>query len=387
MSRNRNQQAAEVAVRAFLALPPKARLAVLAVAVVVGIVAFVIYVRRSEHPEGGQPTGPAAATGPVAAGTVPFMFWNVENLFDDRDDRRNSTDEPYDNWFAEDAATRTMKYEHLAAIILRQNGGRGPDILACVEVESVRAAELLRDTLNAKLPDGAAKYEHVAMKELAANAGRYMAPCVISRLPLDAGRTRLLGSHNLRVLETHVVANGADLTLVASHWTSQRSDDGSRKGGGRDKYATTIAEEYEKILAANPAADFLLCGDFNDTPESDAVANVLHVTGDRAAVLRGGQPPRLYGLLSGKPLDRFSTIYYDRDHKASIFDQVAVSPGMFDDTGWACDPDSVAVPTEGMTRAGKVPRRPWRFGDRSDRAIERGYADHYPVVVNLILKP
>ncbi|HEX4612324.1 MAG TPA: endonuclease/exonuclease/phosphatase family protein [Urbifossiella sp.] len=381
MARSRNQQAVETALRVFLALPPAGKIAVVVAALIVGGIALAVYARRAGHPGGDTPP-----SGPVPAGAVAFMFWNVENLFDDRHDHRNSTDQPYDSWFADDAAARKMKFDHLAEMILRQNGGKGPDILSCVEVESIRAAELLRDTLNEKLPAGGGRYEYLAMKELAANAGRHMAPCVISRLPLDAGRTRLLGTNNLRVLETHVVANGADLTLVASHWTSQRSDDGSRKGSGRDKYASTIHEEYERVVAANPDADFLLCGDFNDTPDSDAVADVLHVTGDRSAVVRGAHPARLFGLLSGKPLDRFSTIYYDREHKASIFDQVAVSPGMLDAAGWACDPDSVAVPTEGMTRTGKVARRPWRFGDRGDKAVERGYADHYPVTVTLVLK-
>jgi hypothetical protein len=102
------------------------------------------------------------------------MFWNVENLFDDQDDRRNSVDNPYDDWFAQDAEARNLKYAHLAQIILKANDGKGPDLLACCEVESVRAAELLRDTLNTKLPPGAVQYEHVVMKELAANAGRYM---------------------------------------------------------------------------------------------------------------------------------------------------------------------------------------------------------------------
>lgn len=378
MRRNRNQQAAEAALRVFLGLPTGAKIAVVAVALVVGGIALAVYARRVE---------PAPATSaPVAPGTVAFMFWNVENLFDDRDDRRNSTDDPYDNWFAEDAAARKLKFDHLTEIILRQNGGSGPDVLACVEVESVRAAELLRDALNERLPDGAKRYEHVAMKELAANAGRFMAPCVISKLPLDPARTKLLGTNNLRVLETHVVANGAELTLVASHWTSQRSDDGSRKGSGRDKYATVIHEQYERYLSEKPDVDFLVCGDFNDDPESDAVANVLRVTADRAAVTPTARPARLFGLLSGKSLDRFSTLYYDRDRTHSIFDQVAVSPGMLDGAGWACDPDSVAVPTEGMSRAGKVARRPWRFGDRNDTAVQRGYADHFPVTVNLRLQ-
>lgn len=378
MARNRNQQLLETGLRVFLSLPTAAKIAVAVVALVIGGYVLATYARRPDPP--APPTG-----APVPPGGVSFMVWNVENLFDDRDDKRNATDNPYDDWMAQDEEARKLKFERLCEIILKQNGGKGPDVLACVEVESLRAAELLRDALNSRLPAGTPKYDHVVMKELHANAGRYMAPCVVSRLPLDAGRTKLLGTNNLRVLKTHVVANGADLTLVVSHWTSQRSDDGSRKGSGRDKYASTIHDDYRAAVADNPDVDYLVCGDFNDDPDSDAVANVLKVTADRAAVTRGAD--RLFGLLSGKPLDRFSTIYYDRDHKASIFDQVAVSPGLLDAAGWGCDPASVAVPTDGMSRAGKVARRPWRFGDRDDRAVGRGYADHFPVVVNLTLAP
>jgi len=371
--RDQSQQAVETAVRFFLGLPTKARLAVVVLALVAGAIALAVWVRR-DHPP--SPAGP-----PVPPGAVVFMFWNVENLFDDRDDKRNSIDDKYDNWFAHDPAARTLKYDHLAEVILKENDGKGPDILACVEVESIRAAELLAEALNAKLPAGVARYDHLAMKELSGNAGRFMAPCVISRLPLDQSRTKLLGSHNLRVLETHVVANGADLCLVASHWTSQLSDDGTRKGSGRDKYATTISAEYEAMMAANPDADFLVCGDFNTTPDSDPVARALRMTADRAAVVSTRTEPRLLGLLSGKSPKEFGTLTYK--NKPLIYDQIGVSPGLLDDAGWGCDPASVRVPTDGMTRGGT--RNPWRFGDADDNPQGRGYADHFPVVVNLKL--
>lgn len=378
MARKRGPKGAGVdqLLRAFLALPPKVKL-VVGVVVAVGVAVYLVAQARRTAPE-------RAAGPPVPPGTVVFMFWNVENLFDDRDDKRRAVDQEYDNWFADDPADRQLKYDHLAEIILRVNAGHGPDILACCEVESVRAAELLRDALNAKLPEGVTRYEHVAMKELAANAGRYMAPCVISKLPLDSGRTRLLGSRNLRVLETHVLANAADLTLVASHWTSQLSDDGKTEGRGRDRYAEVIYAEYEKVVRANPEADFLVCGDFNTPPDSEAVAGELHMTGDRAAVLPGAVPPRLFGLLSGKPASEFGTLSYNG--RPLIYDQIGVSPGLLDGVGWGCEPDSVAVPTEGMTRGGN--RRPWRFGNRRGEPTGgRGYADHFPVVVHLRLAP
>lgn len=364
--------------RVFVGLPRQAKIAVVVLLLIVGVVALVLWVRDQRR----QAAVPEV---PVPPGAVVFMFWNVENLFDDQDDRRNSTDEPYDNWFARDAADRKLKYDRLAEIILKVNEGKGPDIFAGVELESRRAAELLQETLNAKLPTGSQKYEFVAMKELSGNAGRYIAPCVISRIPLDEDRTRLLGQHNLRVLETHLMANKADLCLVVSHWTSQRSDDGTRKGSGRDKYATTIYAEYERVVGNDPTADFLVCGDFNDTPDSEPVVNELHMTRNRADVTPTRTNPHLLGLLSGKPLDRFSTHYFDRDHKAFIYDQIGVSAGMLDDRGWGCDPDSVRVPTDGMTR-GRA-RRPWRFGGPQSSPQGRGYSDHFPVVVNLKIAP
>lgn len=369
---NRNRSI-ETAARAFFQLSLPARVAILAVLVGIALAAF--FTQRAER---------NAPPAPLPSGTVVFMFWNVENLFDDRDDPRNSTDEPYDNWFAEDAAARRLKYDHLADVILKVNDGRGPDVFAAVEVESVRAAELLRDAMNAKLPAGAAKFEHIAMKELAANAGRHIAPCVISRLPLDSARTKLLGSNSLRILETHLADREADLCLVVSHWTSQRSDDGSRKGSGRDRYGTTIYREYERVMKANPDADFLVCGDFNAPPDSEPVAENLHMTARRGDVVPARSNPKLLGLLSGKPADKFGTHYYSG--KPLIYDQIGVSPGMLDDKGWSCDPESVRVPTEGLLRDRGRVRRPWRFGDKHDNPQGRGFSDHFPVVVNLRIK-
>jgi endonuclease/exonuclease/phosphatase family metal-dependent hydrolase len=322
---------------------------------------------------------PPEAAFPPGSRRVLLCVWNMENLFDDREDHRHHPDEEYDDWFARDAAVRELKYQHLTQALLRLNGGSGPDIIVGNEAESLRSAELLQNSLNQHLPAGAARYENLAMKELV-NAGRHISPCVISRLPLD--HVQLLG-HRERILEAHVRANGHDLTLVASHWTSQISDDGSRKEGGRNGYAAVIAEVYQRAIQANPNVDFLVCGDFNDTPESEAVSHTLHMVGDYRQVTTHAEPPRLFGLLSGKSPNEFGTIYYK---KPLIYDQIGVSPGMFDNRGWGYDPSSVAVPIEGLEEPGARGRHPWRFGSPKD-AHSRGYSDHFPVVVTLRVAP
>ncbi len=364
-----NQLAALV--RAFRGLPLAAQVGI----AVAGGVLLLAYLAGAF---GGRFGGPPPSAS-VPPGAYQFCFWNVENLFDDTDDKRNTIDDPYDNWFATDVADRQLKYDHLSDALLRLNGGRGPDVLACCEVESTRAAELLRDALNAKLPTDALKYTHVAMKDL--SGGRHIAPCLITRLAVDPDRVRLHG-RGLRILEAHVVANGHDLCVVASHWTSQL------RGGedGRDNYARTITGVYSEQMRANPRADFLVCGDFNTTPDDETVTGTLRMVGDRARVQPTAADPLLYNLLAGKPPESFGTHTYER--KPLVYDQVGVSAGLLDGDGWGCDPNSVAVPTDGLMRAGGTRREPWRFGGpKAPPTGGRGYADHFPVTLTLTVAP
>jgi endonuclease/exonuclease/phosphatase family metal-dependent hydrolase len=375
--RSRQDKLVRDAVQSFLALPRKYQIG-LAVVVLIGVVIWFVY-QATRSPYGDQP--PVTGTNPDGSGTYLFCFWNVENLFDDVNDDRRSIDEEFDNPFAADAALRRVKYDRIADALLAMNGGRGPDVIAAVEVESVRAAELLRETLNGKL-DPAWHYTQVAMRDL--NAGRHIAPCLITRLNVDHAETRMHG-RQLRILEAHVAANGHDLTVIASHWTSQlRQRDGSDGDERRAKYAAAIYDVYRVAARSRPDVDLLVCGDFNDTPDADPVVQELHATGDRAQVVPTGDSPRLLNLLAGRSSQLFGTLWYDG--KPLIYDQICVSPGMLDPAGWSCDPESVRVPIEGLTRGSR--RQPWRF-DNPDSPPKggRGYSDHFPVLVNLRAAP
>ncbi len=386
-------------VDAFMRLPLKARIAIGVLCLLVGVIYYALYQIAARSgtadslPDAVGPAGPVVADetlplvnvqpAPVAfppgSRTVEFCVWNMENLFDDRDDKRRTVDEEYDNWFARNAEDRRRKYEKLAGWLLKQNEGRGPDVIVGIEIESYRAAQLLQEQLNAGLPASADRYEHVVMKEL--DAGRYIAPCVISRYPLSGAA---LHGRLLRILEVRVTVNGHDLTVIASHWTSQLSDDGSKQSSGRNRYATVIADLYRSAIRANPKVDFLVCGDFNDTPESEPVLNKLRMIGDARRVTADADPPRLFGLLSGKDPAEYGTHFYNRP---LIYDQIGISPGLLDNHGWGYVPDSVRVPTDGLVRFGSRGRRPWRYGSERDDALGRGFSDHFPVLATFRVSP
>jgi len=302
-----------------------------------------------------------------------FCFWNAENLFDDRDDQRSGADADFDAWFAKNKADRELKYAHLSEALLALNAGKGPDIIALVEVESLRAAELLRDELNRRLKDESLHYTHVLMKEL--HAGRHIAPAVLTRLPVVANRTQLLGNRQ-RILEGHVTVNGHDLVLLVTHWTSRVSD---ADGGQRAKYGDQVYGAFKAMYKRNPAVDLLVCGDFNDTPADASVVKHLHATGDLARVRQPDGDPYLFNLFADRDPGEYGTHSYRG--KWYIFDQIVVSPALLDGTGWSIVPGSLQT-VHSTAQPRDRHKRPWRFGGPQDK-MERGYSDHFPVTVRL----
>ena len=373
----------------LLMLPRQVRIVVVVMGVVVAGAGYVRWLWRGD---GGIAAGEGPGHGLVtpgsgqSEGSAPeeylVCFWNVENLFDDVDDPRPSIDEEYDNGFARDARLRQLKYERLCEALLRLNGGRGPDMIACVEVEGSRAAELLRMELNRRIAEEGLRYGYVAVRDLP-NAGRHIAPAVISRLPIKPMATRLVGSR-LRILETEISVGGHDLRVIVSHWTSQlRQQDGGRGETGRMSYARTIRSAVDEILKREPMKDVLVCGDFNDTPDSGVVREGLKATGNRGELGVSPGSWQLLAVFAGKPADRYGTIWYSGQPR--IYDQFCVTAGMLDRVGWWCDPERVRTETAGLIRRGASRREPWRFGKPMAGVgeSERGYSDHFPITMPL----
>lgn len=370
---------------AFQRLPPSAQAAVLLVLFIALLIGYLLSPRISDSP---APSDPASQDG-VAGGDILFCLWNFENLFDDQDDSRRPVDEEYDNWFARNAPVRQLKYQRLAEALLRFQGGRGPDIIAGNEVESRRAAELLRDELNRRLPPDAPPYRHIAMRELR-DAGRHIAPCLISRFPVR--QAQLLGRRQ-RILEAIVTVNGHDLVVINSHWTSQLSDKWDDPHRGRAAYASTIAQRCCYWFQQRPRIDLLLCGDFNTTPDDLLLNQQLGVL-PYPSLPTDTDNPRLVGLLQGKAADTFGTHFFTgrlpegRNFSGPlIYDQIVVSTGLLDTLAWSCLPETLQVPTDGLIRPGSRGRRPWRFGSPGDDPLGRGYSDHFPVLLTLRVQP
>jgi endonuclease/exonuclease/phosphatase family metal-dependent hydrolase len=304
-----------------------------------------------------------------------FCFWNAENLFDDRkEESPRAADREFDSWFADDKEARQLKYDNLSSALVKLNRGQGPDILALAEVESERSAELLRDALNAKLRGGTEPYRGLLYRD--PHGGRNIANAIITRLPVDGDRTQLHGRRQ-RITEGHIRVNRHDLVVLATHWTSRVSDG---DGDSRDRYADICYGVFKGMYKSNPKVDFLVCGDFNDPPDDDSVRQHLHAVG-QADFRPDAAEPLLLNLFADKAGGKVGTHYYRG--KWLCFDQICVSPGMLDNEGWSCDPESAHI-VDDLTADAKG--RPHRFGNERDKAV-RGWSDHFPVTVRLRVNP
>ena len=318
---------------------------------------------------------PAATAGPP--GSYLFCSWNVENFYDDADNPAFRDEK--EDYFAANPDMFAKKVDHLADGLLTMNGGAGPDIVALVEVESLRCFEALRDALNAKLDSvGMAdkKYEHILF--VGDNTGRRSAPGILTRLPVVADRTRKLGKRgNGRILEGHITVNGHDLAVIAAHWTSRATDEVGDKGR-RLSYAQDCYGRVRAILTENPVADVIVCGDFNDEFKDASMQEGLMASSDADAVKTAAEPKVLdvFAHWAGDPA---GTHFYEREW--AILDHICLTRGLLDANGWAADPATASIHAPKEFRIAKT-GAPLKFGDVKAPS-ERGFSDHFPVVVRL----
>src|SRR5262249_14904183 len=141
-------------------------------------------------------------------------------------------------------------------------------------------------------------------------------------------------------LKVHIEAEGRDLVVVASHWTSRVSD---KVGKGQESYARAIHADFAREYKANPKVDYLVCGDFNDNPDEPSVKDVLQVTDDLKKALDPKAGAVFFNPLGAlrKKDPKVASHYFQG--KAYLFDQICLSPGLLDDEGWSYVKDSARV--------------------------------------------
>jgi endonuclease/exonuclease/phosphatase family metal-dependent hydrolase len=202
----------------------------------------------------------SAATAALAAPRFKVATYNVEN------------------YLVEASGTRVPKPESHRAKVAETILAIRPDVIAFEEMGRTNSLFELQERLKKgglDLP----YWEHVSGYD----TNIFVA--VLSRFPIvgrhpHTNESFLLDGRRFRtsrgILEIDIEpAPGYRFTLFSAHLKSKRTIADADEGDLREQEAIILREKIEERLKAEPSANILVCGDFNDTKDSKALKTVL----------------------------------------------------------------------------------------------------------------
>ncbi len=232
------------------------------------------------------------------------------------------------------AQTRQPKSAEAKAKVRESIRALKPDVLALQEIGAASALLELRDSLKT---DGLEFpfWEHVPGFDTNIHVA------VLSRFPFTARRSHtndnfLLSGRRFRVSrgfgEVDIQVNtNYSFTLITAHLKSKRAMAEADEAELRLEEAKLLREKIDARLGANPNANVIVLGDFNDTRDAPSTKVVIgkgkHKLVDTRPAERNGDDapiPR-----SGQELRNVTwTHYYNKEDSYTRIDFLLLSPGM-----------------------------------------------------------
>jgi len=243
--------------------------------------------------------------------------YNVENYLDQPTESRR---------FVKSAEAKAKIRESIRAL--------KPDVISFEEMGSTNALLELRDSLKTEglnFP----YWEHVSGSDTNIHVA------LLSKFPITARRPHtndnfLLDGRRFSVsrgfLEVDIQVNtNYSFTLLGAHLKSKRPVPEADQAELRLEEAKLLREKVDAILKANPNANLVVLGDFNNTKDSDSTKAVigsgkLKLIDARPAERNGDNAPssnRRYD-----PMNVTWTYYYGVEDSYSRIDYILLSPGM-----------------------------------------------------------
>ena len=224
----------------------------------------------------------SAAVQKTEAGDLGLAFWNVENLFDTVDDPKTEGDEEFTPGEPKEwTETRLeLKLKNLARVIGDMNSGRGPDVLGLCEIENRAVLALLVEQLNKSGRSYQIVHEDSPSYRGIDCALLYDAKTVT----LDRSQIHRIEKFATRdILEARFTSGGKPFFVFVNHWPSRRNPDENRI-----EVASVLRRRVDQLLTSNPAVDFAILGDLNDTPADTSVSKTLRTWGNPDELRPGG---------------------------------------------------------------------------------------------------
>ncbi|GAB1450866.1 endonuclease [Draconibacterium sp.] len=312
-----------------------------------------------------------------------ILFYNVENLFDTKD----NADAEDDNFTPEGELHWTnkrlsQKLLNLSKVIASASEWSIPDIVVFAEIENREVLErLIRDTPLKSFPFKIIHKESPDHRGidvgLIYNSERF-SPIEYDYYPLIVKNTVL---NTREILYVSGVLNGTDtLHIFGNHWPSRYSGMLETKDL-RKAAASLLRNKVDELNTKHKSPKIVIVGDFNDSPEDEALLEVLKAGKVEPTIADGN----LYNLFFGMKRDNQGTLKYQSQW--FIFDQIIASGSLLSaKSGFTIKPENakiLALPyllEDDKKFGGKKPFRTY-YGF----TYNGGFSDHLPVLLQLNL--
>jgi endonuclease/exonuclease/phosphatase family metal-dependent hydrolase len=230
--------------------------------------------------------------------------------------------------------TRSAKSVEAKAKIRESLRALKPDVLALQEMGGTNALLELRDSLKAEGLD-LPYWEHITGFDTNIHVA------ILSKFPIIARRPHtddsfLLSGRRFRVsrgfAEVDIQVNtNYSFTLMTAHLKSKRAVAQADETELRLEEAKLLREKVDAILSANPNANLVVLGDFNDTKDSASTKAVIgrgkrKLVDTRPAERNGDNAPSPNP--AWEPRNVTWTHHYGKEDTYSRIDFLLISPGL-----------------------------------------------------------
>ncbi|MCB9477567.1 MAG: endonuclease/exonuclease/phosphatase [Deltaproteobacteria bacterium] len=314
-------------------------------------------------------------------------WWNVENLFDKKNSghRTDKLERTLENelkgWTA---AIRDKKLKQLASIIVRMNGGQGPDLLGVCEVENREIITMLVDRLS--ILGRPYDIVHTESKDNRGIDVAFIYDTTAFTVESDADGDKIFDHWIVKrnatrdILQVNFMTrHKRRLVAIANHWPS-RSGGQFESEPYRIIAGETLAYFHERIREIHgDDVAVVAMGDFNDEPFDRSLMHYALSYRHKERATRATNPTFL-NLMWPLMGDGRGSHYFDG---FGMLDQFLVSEGVVKSgLPFSVKDKSVEVLNFPEMLKGRY-KQPKRFGRPSSASTfdETGFSDHFPIAM------
>lgn len=308
------------------------------------------------------------------------LFYNVENLFDTRDNPVTDDDlfTPAGgmHWTYKRYKAKLM---NICKVIVAAGGWQPLDIIGFCEVENDSVLyDLFENTPLSRYRYKIVHYDSPDRRgiDVALAYNRQTVQCLSSKR-IGVSRGNLLTRD---ILYVKTLLGGDTCHVFINHWPSRSS---GQLDTEKDRFlaAGQLRRSTDSVLLRNPDAKILIMGDFNDEPGDESLMVKLNARVKQ----KESFSPGLYNLACVSDTRELVQGTLKYQGVWNIFDQIIVSAGMLTDTqGIHAKPDGFTIVNNlfllepDATYAGYKPFRTY-----SGYIYKGGFSDHLPVYIDV----